>query len=322
MNTALNSLNKDRFPNFLMIGTGKSGSTSLYNYLKQHPDIFMTDKKEPGYFSFRGEKPVFQGPKDDIYVNNYVVSDLGEYLNLFNHAGTAKIRGEASMRYLATSGTAEFIKNLIPDVKMLAVLRNPADRAFSSYMMAVRDGRESVSFLEALEEESVGKRRNWSTNGYFQAGLYFQHLSEYYQLFDRSQLKICLFEDLKSPDILTKEIFQFLNVDTGFTPDFSTKYNASGKPKFKPIHSIVTKLDDLAMLQYRKVHDQFFRFSPGLFRFTQNIYRKSMSNYYQLALNKTEIDRDIRYLLLKRYRDDIIKLQDLIQRDLSHWLHE
>jgi len=120
-------------PTFLIIGAAKSGTTSLWHYLRQHPQIFLTRHKEPNFFILEGlELPPFSGPAapEILYkkIYKYSVTDIDSYRTLFQEVSQEKAIGEASVPYLYFPQAADRIKKYIPDVKMIVVLRNPIDR--------------------------------------------------------------------------------------------------------------------------------------------------------------------------------------------------
>ena len=122
-------------PNFLLIGAAKAGTSSLYGYLKQHPQIYMSPIKEPRFFALEGETLNFNGPTRGI--NQTSINTLEAYSQLFQKVTTEKAIGEASTIYLSSPKAPERIKHYLPDVKLIAILRDPSERAFSSYMHLV-----------------------------------------------------------------------------------------------------------------------------------------------------------------------------------------
>lgn len=297
-------------PNFLIIGAAKSGTSSLYMYLKQHPDIFMSPIKEPHFFSFDSESKMTKGPGDPI---RKAITDYDQYIHLFDNASEESAIGEASTSYLYRPEAPKRIHELIPDVKLIAILRDPAERAFSAYMHVVRDGRETLSnFSEALKLEANRIQENWDPIWHFtKVGFYYKQLARYYDLFDQDQIRVYLHEDLvKEPEKLLENIFCFLDVNPDFSPDLSVKFNVSGKQK-------------TAIIQYI---NKIFFLSPNPIKWISrklipDIWRWKFTNWVrQRNLRKIQIPEEIRKKLIALYRDDIEKLQSLIDRDLSMWL--
>jgi hypothetical protein len=209
-------------PNFLIIGAPRCGTSSIYKYLAEHPQVFMAWPKEPRFFSYQG-KTVRKG--------NWVVTDQAAYEELFDKAGTARAVGEASTDYLRTEGVAERIKSLIPDVRLVAVLRNPIERAYSAWLYDRREGRETLNtVMAAVEAEMKDLSAPGGRRTYIRAGLYAVQIERYLRVFDRDQLRVYLFEDLVTdPAGFTDDLCRFLEVDPHHSP--LAHENAAGLPR-------------------------------------------------------------------------------------------
>src|SRR5689334_12703065 len=133
-------IHRKRLPTFIVIGAGKTGTSSLYRYLMQHPDVFMSPIKEPLFFAFAGEHPKFAGP-GDAELNRRLVTSLEEYQALFEKGAHHRARGEASSAYLYYPTAARRLRELAPDTKLILTLRCPADRAYSNFLHALLLGR-------------------------------------------------------------------------------------------------------------------------------------------------------------------------------------
>jgi hypothetical protein len=297
-------------PNFLIIGAAKSGTSSLYMYLKQHPEIFMSPVKEPHFFSFDAKSKMTQGPGDPI---RKAITDYKHYVHLFDNVSNEKAIGEASTSYLYRPEAPRRIHNLLPDIKLIAILRNPVERAFSAYMHVVRDGRETApNFQEALSLEPQRITDNWDPIWHFTSvGFYYEQLSRYYAIFQQNQIKIFLFEELlTTQQALLESIFRFLGVNPHFSPDSSVKFNVSGEQKI----AIVQYINKVFFLNPNPIRWISRKLFPELMRwkFTNWIRYKN--------LKKRKITKETRDKLQALYKNDILKLQDLINKDLSVWL--
>ena len=299
-------------PDFLLIGAARSGTTSLNNYLGQHPEIYICPKKESSFFALEGHPRNFAGPPADIgWFNPHIVTAISDYLALFNGKTGEKVSGEASVLYLYSPIAARNIYRYLPNVKLLAILRNPADRAYSNFMFQVSRGHETIlDFQKALDEEPVRIAVNWRHMWHYkQLGFYHQQLSRYYDLFSRDQIRVCLYEDYnRDPLPILKDIFSFLQVEDTFQPDLSIHLNVSGMPKSKNMDAFLTSRNLLKSV-LRSLLPKKLR---SLIR--NKIYRQN--------LNRPDMTPEIRSALLEEYREDILRLQDLIQRDLTGWLSE
>jgi Sulfotransferase family len=296
-------------PNFFVIGTGKCGTTSLYHYLKQHPQIYMSPLKEPDFFRFEGEPPCFKGPGDERYTHR-VITRLEDYRALFAGVSDEPAIGEASQSYLRPKA-AHRIRHYIPEAKLIAVLRDPVERAYSAYLALVRDGREWLDFDGALKEEEARAKANWHGSWrYRHGGFYCSRLRRYYELFGRDQIRVYLYEDLKGDPVgMTHDIFRFLEVDDTFVPDTSLRYNVSGIPRSRALHTFLNRPNRL-----KTVVGSVLPGGPRN-RLSANMRNRNLTE-------PPPLPESTRKELTDAYREDILELQDLIGRDLSGWLSE
>ena len=296
-------------PNFLIIGAAKSGTTALYEFLRQHPKVFMSSLKEPNFFAFEGRIPDYQGPDDPTQFNRDVIHTLHDYRALFNGVNDETAIGEASTRYMDTPGSAERIRRHLPSARLVAILRHPADRAYSEYLMRVRDGVEPpFDFEGALRREPQRIRDHWSWGWYVQRGCYHRQLRPYFDLFPRNQMRVLLHEDLiEDPFALIRDIFGFLGVDDDFAPVMSRSINVSGVIRNPLLRTLWTK-------------------SRGMRRTIRPVLTKSVRQRVSRFIVNREMTKmpfppRLREALVERFRPDILQLQELIGRDLSHWLN-
>jgi hypothetical protein len=294
-------------PNFLILGAAKTGTTSIYRYMKQHPDIYMSPAKEPRFFIFEDEILQFNGIGDEIETAK---TTLQEYQELFAKVKGEKAIGEATTMYLWSEKAPQRIKHYIPNVRLIAILRDPVERAYSNYLHLKQAKREPFnSFSEALKQEPQRIKDNWWPFWYYQdQGFYYQQLQRYFDLFAKEQIKIFLYEDLTTnPLKLLQDIFNFLELDEGFKPDFSTQIRKSRPtPKNKVLHSLVSQPNSFKSL-----------LKPLL---PKKIREQIVNNINQKNLMKSQVSGETRQQLITEYQEDILQLQDLIQRDLSSWL--
>lgn len=292
-------------PNFLVIGAAKAGTTALYYYLKQHPQIYMSPEKEPKFFALEGDKLDFRGPGDRENINKSAITDIETYRQLFKGVTNEIAIGEASPLYLYSPKAAERIKKYIPHAKLIAILRNPIERAYSGYIMHVREGRETAKdFAEALQEEETRILNNWGWGHYVNVGFYHTQLKRYLDLFDREQIRVYLYEDLKTnPISLVQDIFRFLGVDDTFLPDTSLKYNVAGVPKNDALKALIKNLNPVKPAMNFLLPDKLRHYVRS------KIFEKPPL-----------LSPDIHQNLIEVYREDILNLQNFLQRDLSQWL--
>jgi hypothetical protein len=307
-------------PNFLVIGAPKSGTTSLYEYLKQHPQVFLPDKKEPHFFSFEGRTCGYNGPGQEHFMKKRVTT-FGAYQDLYRDTGDAVAIGDASTSYIHIPAAADRIKTYLPDVKMIAMLRHPVDRAFSHYLHHFRNGGELlISFEEAIAAEGDRQAQGWSPFWQYQdIGFYGRHLQRFFDVFDANNIRVYLFDDfIAHPETVTQDIFEFIGVDATLPAiNTQTKHNVSylkTKPRSALLHKLLNQENWLKGLAAKMLPMNFRRQLRGALS-RQNTQK--LSQPY-----KPVLDPAVRQRMTERYRADILALQDLLDRDLSHWLPE
>lgn len=295
-------------PNFFIIGAAKSGTSSLYRYLCQHPQIYMSPLKEPHFFSFEETMIYSQGPGERD-LRNGVVSNIADYCALFQGAEKQIAIGEGSQTYLDSLSAPERIRYQVPEAKIIVMLRNPAERAFSSFKDLRRYGREPhADFLQALKEEENRIRQKWSSlYHYMKRQFTYEKLKRYFDTFDKYQIKVYIYDYWKNDNLgVLRDIFRFLGVDEAFSTDVSVKYNVGGVPKNETYHKFILKETLIKTL--------FKSLLPVTLR------RRMKEKLIELNLERRPLPPDIRKKLLHLYREDILRVQELIQKDLSHWL--
>ena len=212
-------------PNFLIIGTMKGGTTSLHAYLKQHPQVFMPEIKETRFFALeKSGLPECENENENRLWKGSITR-LEDYQALFEGVTEEKAIGESCPLYMAFSAqSAKRIKYHIPDTKLIAVLRNPVDRAYSHFAWLRRTQFESIdNFADAWHADNANPKK-----GYKMQGLCAHLLRPYFRLFKRSQFRFYNFDDLKeNPLQLIQDMFQFLEVNSDFAPDMSNQHNTS-----------------------------------------------------------------------------------------------
>jgi hypothetical protein len=294
-------------PNFLVIGAAKSGTTSLYRYLEQHPSVYLSKIKETNFFAtnFVDEKPIFQEldfTLEQAQKISFLIKNFTEYQRLFEEVTSNKTAiGEVSPLYLNSFVAAQKIKFHIPDVKLIAILRNPVDRAYSGYQMQLRQAKETRSFASNLGKEEI----------YIRGGFYYEQLKRYFDTFNTYQIKVILYEDFKqNPLKVMQEIFKFLEVDDTFNPDISTKFNQGGIPKNVNAYNLIfnNKISNIAQKSLKIIIPLKIR---------QNLITEVQNR----LLSKPEpLTPETRKKLKIIYQNDIYKLEQLINRNLQQWL--
>lgn len=293
-------------PDFLVVGASKSGTSSIYHYLKQHPNIFLSDlQKEGRYFSRM--KGNFSGP-GDTKIDKTIIPDIEQYKTLFKNYNNEKAVGDISPDYLYFHQQAiPLIKKVLGDkTKIIIILRSPVERAFSGYMHFKRDKRESLSFEEALETEKERLKNNWIWAWqYKNSGLYYEQVKAYLDNFENT--KVIVFDEFsEQPQKVLAKICELIGVDPDFEFDTSYKYNVSGRPKSEVLYKLETSHRLVSFMK---------KFIPK--KMVRNLKNRLTG---EKQMEKEEMNPETKQQLIDFFRDDVLKLQKLIRQDLSHWL--
>ena len=220
-------------PNFIICGTQRGGTTALYHYLKMHPEVYMSVKKEVHFFDLNFHRGV------EWYSRFFSGARYGSY----------KAVGEASPLYMYLEEVPERIHSLLPEAKLIFILRHPVDRAYSHYWHEVKLGFEHLSFEEAVEREeerlkagSLFARQHYS---YLDRGRYAAQLERYRKYFSKDQMLILINRDLRENTLATlQKVSEFLGIDPGFWANVSLekRYNVGKSPRSWAIHRIGVKI--------------------------------------------------------------------------------
>jgi hypothetical protein len=285
-----------RIPDFFLVGAPRCGTTSMYEYLKAHPQIFMPEKvKEPHYFAPDAESKT---------IRRY--DDLDAYLALFAPAQDGQRIGEASTHYLASAHAASAIHDFNPQARILVMLRPPADMLYSLYLHRRQFGTEVNSTFEAaLKAEATFPYRKFAHYG--------TQVGHYFEVFGREAVHVVVFDDLKA-DIGTtyRQILEFLDVDADFQPDFSPA-NESRSVRLPAVrhfiaHPPVWYRDFVKPAAQRLLSPQRWA------KLKAGVDALSWGNAPRPPLNP-----ETRRALQQEFLPEIEYLSDLLGRDLTHW---
>ncbi len=312
------------FPNFLVVGAAKSGTTSLYNYLKQHPEVYMSPIKETNYFSTDIDLSEFsktykrierqkkididkyvKGPMDREIWGAYI-KNRNHYVKLFKHVRDETAIGEVSNSYLYSKVAPYNIKSEIPDVRIIMILRNPIERIFSHYLADLRDGKTKMGFRDAVTYDFSRKKKGWGVSAlYMELGMYYEQVKRYLSAFSRKNIKIYTYDYYKEKvkNVLS-DLCAFLNIDRSFYFDTTILHNKARIPKYKNLLYYISKTG----------------IKRPLYRLIPQSLKYNVKNSFFTIKNLPELSNNDKNFLIQFYKEDIIKLSDLIEEDLSHWL--
>jgi hypothetical protein len=313
-----------KLPNFFIVGAPKAGTTSLYSYLAQHAQIYMSPIKEPNYFAseLRLENFVVEArPRiaaemralqeylhGDMRQKRFggLVSTWEDYLRLFSNVSGEIAIGEATPCYLWSNSAARNIAARIPHAKIIINLRNPVDRAYSQYLHMVTVGSTRRSFREQIDANlSCESQLLGPLRPLLEFGLYSEQITRYLNEFPATQIHISFYEELeRAPGLLLSQLFSFLGVDPTFVADLSLRHT---EPRIQRLRRTVYFLKQWHIWPYLRRAVP----SPLVTRLQSLMLRP------RAALTMDAADRAF---LTDYYRDDIGKLAKLLNRDLSAWL--
>jgi hypothetical protein len=297
-----------QMPNFLIIGIAKAGTTSIYQYLAQHPQIAMSSLKEPDFFEF-GEHD--QSPPSIYPFRSWSVATLTDYQALFTALPATMRLGEASTSNIEARACAR-ISRYLPSAQFICSLRQPVERAYSAFSMQLRRGNEPEPDFRRAYLDSP---RRWAgrfelglpTYAHFDAGWYVRRLIDWLTRFPRRQLHIGLYDDLTAaPVAFMRSLYAFLEVDDRFLPDVSIAHNRGSGVRSARISWLLKR--------------QALRRWVG-WLLPRPVRRHLVTSLHQLnRMPIPVLDPGLRNELTRPQQDDILRLQDLIGRDLTHWL--
>lgn len=298
-------------PNFLLIGAQKCGTTALYQALRQHPDIYMSPVKEPFYFALNHAPPPYKTPGTEYTQRLSYTRE--SYAALFQGATGQRAIGEASAIYLSSYQPAHTAANIYafnPAMRLIALVRQPADRAYSAFQYYhTRDFEPEKTFLAALSAEMTRCKANDLPDlRHYANGCYFANLKPYFDRFPREQIRVYLYEEWDNqPRAVLRDIFGFLGVDDNVTIE-PRRANITFNYRYLWLYRFLDQPN-----QTRQMVEKIVR---G--RLRTRLYGK-LRAYNRL--NPPALAPGVRRELTERYHSDIEQLQTLIDRDLSHWLN-
>jgi Sulfotransferase domain len=285
-----------KWPNLFIVGAAKAGTTSLYHYLSQHPEIYMSPIKEPHFFSrIRPDR------KHVALSGTQVIANERSYLRLFQQWQHEPLAGEASPSYLWEPMAASRIKQVSPNAKIIILLREPVSRAYSHYLNDVRAGLEKRSFLEAIEADLAATKVGWGVSPLYVAlGLYGEQVKRYLDRF--TQVKIIFFENLiLYPQETLRQIFRFLQVEASYAdriePEIFNPY-AKARGKVGAFLLGTPKIRELSRLTI----------PPSL--------RASLKRLVLVRAAKPALDPQVRGLLAQLYAQEYEGLPHLLRQEL------
>ena len=295
-------------PNFVVIGASRCGTTSLHHYLGQHPDIYVSPRKSPNYFVAQDPQPDRENDTLQAMARQWTATREA-YETLFRGVTTERAVGDVSPVYMQSIHTAKRIRETLGSAtKLVAILRNPADRAHAHYLGRRRDGLEPVEDFNVLVDRELAMplEDDIAFGSYVSCGRYHHFLQPFYEHFAAENIRIYLFDQLREdPSGLFRDLFSFLDVDPDYEVDTSFSHNRTGIVANPLLRSIWTGSVGLRT-----------KMRPYLPAFIRHASRPLLAQ----QVSKPILGADARQRINAALRKDIQELQRLIDMDLSDWL--
>ena len=289
-------MSQEIWPNFFIVGAAKAATTSLYYYLKGIPGVYMSPVKETHYFSHHNIQRE--------------IKDKNDYLELFRKAGAHDAIGEASPSYLWDPDAPKLIHQAAPTARMIVILRDPIQRAYSHYLMDLRYTGNKKSFYEELiegynnQEKMIGV-----SNLYVDLGMYHEQLKRYFDLFGSEQVKVTIFEEfIKQPVETVNEVLAFLGVNNRFNQINDVPYNPYSLPR--------SRISIWVYAFFRWLRAKNLKPYKFINLFPDSITETLAERVLFKSAQKPPMPHEARQFLQKIYYDDVIKLQSLLGRTL------
>lgn len=282
-------------PNFFGVGQTRGGTTFLYSLLKAHPNVFLSDMKEARFFNHH-----LDDPKRSEKIRGNRPVTMEDYLAIFEPATSEhKAIGDISPQYLESPCAHQQIKEFRPDAKIICTLRHPADRMYSLYTMG--EGPAEMPFIENFR----ANENEWLVESAYS----YRNLRKYFDTFDKENILLIEFKALTQNTLQEKRrVAKFLGVDPNKFPEKSESHeNASGVSRYKSLDIAFRRLRKLAWLRDAIPAD----FEKGL----RSAWRSTLKSPAKLSAAD-------RFEVMTFFREDTLKLQELVDIDLSSWLPE
>lgn len=293
-----------RLPTFVIPGAGKSGTTSLFAWLVEHPEVGGAGIKEPGFFTRERGIKDGGGPDAATQSGRY---DLGLdwYRALYDGTEAAAARGEASTLYMPAADTPDLLLEVVPEVTLIFLLRDPVARLHSQYWQESKHGWELPAFDELVRGDHPRFRRH------ARVSRYDEHLERYLARFSREQVHVYLYEDLVAdPRALVARAYAAIGVDPAFVPpSIGRRHNAAAAPRFRGLERLLSAplgRSDVSRL-------------PGWIRRPAGRLRRRLSRLNRRPVEYEPMSAELRRELVQRFEPTIAWVEGHLGRPLPGW---
>jgi hypothetical protein len=287
------------WPNFFIVGAQKAATTSLYFYLKEIPRVYMSPVKEPFYFSSH----TVQANWIDL------IKDKKEYLRLFEKARGYIAIGEASAAYLWDPDSPKLIHQTVPHARIIMILRDPIERAYSNYLMYKKYGSITSSFYDELMRDYKSQEKLYGKSQlYVELGMYYEQVKGYFDIFGREQVKVIIFEEfVQHTQQSINEVLAFLGVKYKVTA-IREQYNPYSVPRSHLSRSVYAF--------FRWLRDRKIKVYKIVNLFPDSITESLPEKVLFKRVQKPKIEPEAFKFLQEIYHDDVLKLESLLGRSL------
>lgn len=289
-------------PTFLIAGAGKAGTTSLYRYAAEHPQVDVSAIKEPWFFTQEVGRNPGKGHTPQALTSNWN-RGIEWYESLYSHAAAHNARGEASP-YMARPDAPALIYKVIPQVKLVFILRHPVERVISHYWQ----DRKMARRLPSLDQ-GITHNHHLVQNQIVESG-YKEQLERFFRFFSREQVLILLFEDLPvRPYDLLGAMFHHIGVDPSFTPAEMLPYNSRAAPRLPSLHRAAKPVSSALKTSSLPGGVKTVLLNAGRFVASANLTTPKGAS----------MSSDTRAQLVQHYERDTSYVESLIGRELWQW---
>jgi hypothetical protein len=295
-----------RRPDFFIVGAPKCGTTALIEYLKQHPDVFVPERKELDYFG------------SDLVFKRYSLSEE-QYLSWFRGANGQKRAGEGSVWYLRSARAAAEIKAFAPDARIIIMLRNPVEVMHALHGQRVYNGNEDIedfaAALEAEEDRARGLRLPQRASDdfgcfYRETARYASQIERYFDVFGRDQVRVILYDDFaRETAPVYRDTCRFLEIDESFQPSLHV-VNARKRVRSGAVREFLRRPPAPARVFLRAL---------GLRPDRNGGYKGWLRRVNSTARSLRPLDPELRKKLQGEFQPEVSQLSKLLGRDLTHW---
>jgi hypothetical protein len=292
------------------VGAARSGTTSLYEYLGSVPGVYVAPIKEPHYFA--------PSVSENNRIARFVTHDKSQYLSLYKDVKNESAIGEASASYLWDVESPKAIHDVVPDARIIIILRDPIQRAFSHYLMSVRQRQETLPFYDAMENDYKRSDKGYFVSHlYVDLGLYSQQVTRHLDTFGPQHVKILVFEEfIKNPQAAVNDVLQFLGLEPYVPSNIGAVYDPYLNPTKRT--KMMSRLSKIAFgsrmaSKARDVLKTSRRTKKNTLEKDSLVQKLLQATYLSAA------PEDGRIYLHDIYRADVAKLKSIIERSSLPW---